>query len=99
MEEKNIKTIQTTRGELRYYRDWENTEGGVVMLNPQTINRYREIKDQHADCDACGVFFAFSNEQFKEGYNKLVKLGHIKDGDTVQRTNYGGNVRHKRGLG
>lgn len=33
MEEKDIKTVKTTRGELRYYRDWGNYDGGVVMLN------------------------------------------------------------------
>ena len=40
MEEKDIKTVKTTRGELRYYRDWGNYDGGVVMLNAQTIDRY-----------------------------------------------------------
>lgn len=39
MEEKDIKTVKTTRGELRYYRDWGNYDGGVVMLNAQTIDR------------------------------------------------------------
>lgn len=28
MEEKDIKTVKTTRGELRYYRDWGNYDGG-----------------------------------------------------------------------
>ena len=38
-EEKDIKTGKTTRGELRYYRDWGKYDGGVVMLNAQTIDR------------------------------------------------------------
>lgn len=83
MEEKDIKTIQTTRGELRYYRDWDRYEGGVVMQNAQTINLYKQIKNQHPEADEYGVFFAFSNEQFKEGYDKLVKLGHIKEGEKI----------------
>ena len=41
MEEKDIKTVKTTRGELRYYRDWGNYDGGIVMLNAQTIDRYK----------------------------------------------------------
>ena len=83
MGRKDIKSIKTTRGELKYYRDWDNCDGGVGMINAQTINRYKEIQNQHPDCDACGVFFAFSNQQFEEGYKCLVELGHIKDGDKV----------------
>ena len=83
MEEKDIKTVKTTRGELRYYRDWGNYDGGVVMLNAQTIDRYKAIKNEHPDADKCGVFFAFSREQFAEGYKRLVELGHIKDGDKI----------------
>ena len=85
MEERDIKVINTTKGELRYYRDWDNYEGGIVMINAQTVKRYREIKDQHPDADECGVFFAFSNQQFGEGYKHLVELGHIKKGDKVLR--------------
>lgn len=85
MEEKDIKVINTTKGELRYYRDWKNFDGGIVMMNDQTVKRYREIKDQHPDADKCGVFFAFSNEQFNEGYKHLIELGHIKDGDKIVR--------------
>ena len=46
MEEKDIKTVKTTRGELRYYRDWGNYDGGIVMLNAQTIDRYKAIKNE-----------------------------------------------------
>ena len=97
MEEKDIQSIETTRGTLNYYRDWDKYEGGIVMQNDQTIRRYREIKDQHPDCDACGVFFAFSNKQFGEGYNHLVKLGHIKDGDKVLRS-VGGMFGTREGI-
>lgn len=72
-----IKTVKTSRGELRYYRDWDNSEGGIVMLNPQTIDRYKAIKETHPDADAIGVFFAFSQEQFAENRQKLIDLGTL----------------------
>ena len=97
MKEKNIQTIKTTRGKLRFYRDWHNFDGGIVMLNAQTIKRYREIKNQYPDADECGVFFAFSNEQFSEGYKHLVELGHIKDGDKII-CSVGGACGTKEGL-
>lgn len=84
MEKKDIISIQTTKGELKYYRDWDN-EGGIVMLNAKTVKRYREIKDIQPDCSKFGVFFAFSREQFDEGYKGLINHGHIKDGDKVLR--------------
>ena len=95
--DKEIKSIQTSHGTLNYYRDWDKYEGGIVMLNDQTIKHYREIKDQHPDCDACGVFFAFSNQQFEEGYKHLIKLGHIKNGEKVIRS-VGGAFGTKEGL-
>lgn len=95
--DKEIKSIQISHGTLNYYRDWDNYEGGIVMLNAQTIKRYREIQNQHPDADECGVFFAFSNEQFSEGYRHLVELGHIKDGDKVIRS-VGGAFGTKDGL-
>lgn len=79
---KEIQSVKTSRGILNYYRDWGN-EGGIVMENDQTIGRYREIQNQHPDTDECGVFFAFGNRQFDEGYKHLIELGHIKDGDKV----------------
>jgi hypothetical protein len=98
MEEKDIKTVKTTRGELRYYRDWGNYDGGVVMLNAQTIDRNKAIKNEHPDADKCGVFFAFSREQFAEGYKHLVELGHIKDGDKICQDKDTGAFGTKDGL-
>ena len=77
-----IKSIETTKGTLNYYRDCDN-DGFVVMLNAQTINRYKEIKNQHPDADKSGVFWAFNNEQFQRGYKNLVNKGIIKDGDKL----------------
>lgn len=84
MEKKNIRTVKTTRGELRFYRDWDNYEGGIVMLDPQTIKRYKEVKNQHPNCDEYGVFFAFSHEQFEKGVAHLKELGFIKDESELQ---------------
>jgi len=72
-----VLTIQTTKGELKYYRDWDDYEGGIVMLNPQTIKRYNEIMNGHPNCDELGVFFAFSEEQFNAAIERLIKFGKI----------------------
>lgn len=98
MEKKDIVTIQTTKGELQYFRDWDNMEGGINMINPVTVDRYLEIKHMHPDADQCGVFFAFSNSQFKEGYDHLVELGHIQKGDKVVQTGIGGMFGTKEGI-
>lgn len=98
MGQQNIKTIKTTQGELRYYRDWDNYEGGVVMLNAKTIKRYRQIKDTHPNADKYGVFWAFSREQFAEGYKHLIELGHIKDGDKISQDKETGCYGTKDGL-
>jgi len=82
--EEKVLTMQTSKGELKYYRDWDNYEGGIVMLNPQTIDRYKQIKNEHPNADEYGVFFAFSKKQFKEGYEHLIETGKISAGAKVQ---------------
>lgn len=77
--EQNIITLPSG---LQYYRDWER-EGHIEMVNAKTIDRYKELTDQHPDASQYGVFFAFSTEQFKSGYASLVERGYIKDGDKV----------------
>lgn len=86
--EKEIKTVQTTRGTLEYFRNWDN-EGSVDMINPQTIRRYIEITNEHPNTDDYDCFFAFGTEQFERGYNNLVAKGKIKDGDKLAGTSYG----------
>lgn len=81
----DYKTVKTTRGELKYFRDWENRDGGIIMINPQTVGRYMEILKEEPDMDECGVFFAFNDESFDKGYRRLVERGHIKDGDRIVR--------------
>lgn len=82
-EEKNIKTVQTAHGELRYYRDWDNYEGGVVMLNPQTLDRYREIINAHPSTDNYACFFAFGQEQFDQNLAEAISAGRIKEGEKI----------------
>ena len=90
-------TVQTAHGELNYYRNWEH-EGAIEMENPKTIKHYHELRDSHPDGDKCGVFFAFSNQQFSEGYNKLIQLGHIKQRDKVLRCSVSGMFGTKEGM-
>lgn len=79
-----VLTIKTTVGELKYFRDWDNTEGGIVMLNPQTIKRYKEIQNQHPDCDDYGVWFAFNREQYDKGFNHVKLIGKIDENSKIQ---------------
>lgn len=83
MKKQNIKTVKTTQGELQYYRDWDKSGGGVVMLNAKTIGRYLQIRNAHPDDDEYGVFWAFDKKQYDKGYKRLVEIGHIKDGDSI----------------
>lgn len=65
-------------------QDWDN-DGFLVIKGEGTLTRYSELKEQMhtVSFDKIGIFAAFSNEQFKEGYDRMVRLGHIKDGDKV----------------
>lgn len=33
-----------------------------------------------------GYFFAFSHAQYEQGYNALVRLGHIKNGEQLAKS-------------
>ena len=68
---------------VKYYQDWERSEGGIYMVEPKTINRYHELKAEHPKSEDYGVFFAFNKEQFKQGYNGLVRRGFIKEGEKI----------------
>lgn len=92
-----IITIKTTQGDLMYFRDWEK-DGHITMMNAKTINHYHKLRDNHPDCDKCGVFFAFSLQQYNEAYNKLIKLGHIKEGDKILSSSVNGLFGIKEGL-
>lgn len=72
-------------------QDWDN-DGYLRITGAETLQHYSELCErQHKiPCRDYGVFFAFSQEQFDEGYNDLVKRGLIKDGDKVKR--FGGGA-------
>ncbi len=36
-----------------------------------------------------GGFFAFNNEQLKEGYDRIKEKGHVKQGEKVQQLEHG----------
>ena len=82
-EEIKIKSVQTSRGELRHYRDWDNYEGGVVMVNPQTIDRYREIREGHPKIENYACFFAFGQQQFDQHLAAAIASGRIKEGEKL----------------
>ncbi len=81
-----MEEIKTLQSGLQYSRDWEHTDGGVVMHNAKTLGTYRRLQDEkyHIDCYRFDCFFAFDNKQFaanlknirplKEG-EKLVSVG------------------------
>jgi len=58
--------------------------GSIFMVEPKTISRFHELHNQQPDADKYGVFFAFSKEQFKKGYDSMVRRGYIKDGDKIK---------------
>lgn len=60
----------------------------------QELKREKE-KDYNEILGACGVFWAFSTEQFKEGIDKIKKDGFLKEGDKVVRIPAGGFVPKK----
>lgn len=71
-------------------QDWDN-DGYLKITGDRTLKRYKQLKKkkQTVSFEKLGLFTAFSKKQFEEGYNKLVKLGHIKDGDKIYHL-YGG---------
>lgn len=82
MEEKEIQTVQTSQGELQYYRNWDN-DGSICMINPKTIKRYIELKSKQVNIDDLGIFFAFGQEQFDEGLQRAINKGLIKEGEKI----------------
>jgi hypothetical protein len=79
----DVRTVQTTRGSLRYYRDFDRYDGGIVMINPVTIDAYIQISGSHPEVEKYNVFFAFGKEQFDAGYQSLIDKGLIAPGDKI----------------
>lgn len=68
--------VKTTYGELEFYRDWD-CDGAVRMINQKTIDTYKRIKEEHPNCDDYGVWFAFTDDSFKEGFDHALEIGKI----------------------
>lgn len=81
-EKPEIKTVNTSRGPLKYCRDWDN-DGVIVMLNARTINRYIEIRSTHPSPDDFGCFFAFDNEQYDRALAEAISAGRIREGEKL----------------
>jgi len=77
-----MKPIKTAHGMLEVYTDWD-CEGAIYMKNPKTIERYKEIMKEEPDSEKYGIFWAFSEAQYKEGKEKMKKLGFYKDGQKI----------------
>lgn len=68
-------------------QDWDN-DGYLVITDAKTIDRYKEITEQQRNGKYEGIFYAFNNEQFEEGYNKVKHL--LKEGEKICSFGYGG---------
>ena len=67
---------------------------------PNIMQTYQQIKQKHQEAynkimDDSGVFWAFSNEQFAEGLEKLKTSGQLLPGDKLARVTGGGLVPSK----
>lgn len=84
-EQNDIKTVQTSRGELCYYRDWgSNSEGGIVMVNPKTLTYYKQNRESHPNIENYACFFAFGREQFNRNLSAAISAGRIKKSDQIK---------------
>ena len=75
---------------LQVKQDWNN-DGVLRISGARTIRHYLELgeRQRNIPCDKYGIFWAFSQEQFDNGYKGLVKRGLIQDGDKVKRFGQG----------
>lgn len=79
------------RTKVQVKQDWDN-DGYLRITGAETLKRYSEIREQQHQLPVTewGIFFAFSQQQFQEGYQGLVKRCLIKDGDKVK--SFGGGA-------
>lgn len=83
---------------LVIYRNWDQ-EGAICMRNAKTIKRYMELKEESSNIDlnALGIFFAFSDQQYEEGLQDLIKRGIIKSDDKIYQLPISGGFGTKQG--
>lgn len=78
-----MEATNTTTLEVR--QDWNN-DGFLRITGARTIRRYNELMQQQSNLpvDKWGIFFAFDQRQFDDGYKGLVARGLIKDGEKIK---------------
>lgn len=81
--EPKILTVQTSRGELQYYRNFKTSEGAIVMKNAQTLSRYWELYNQHPSTDGRACWYAFGQDQFDKAVAAKKNAGLLSDNDKV----------------
>lgn len=71
-----------------FEQDWDN-EGTIRYRNSKTLKHYRQLKDDCSklDMQQFDCFFAFSDEQFKQG---LANIRPLKEGDKLVSIGGGG---------
>lgn len=67
-------------------QDWDR-DGYLVIENAKTLKLYHELNDKASRYDDPCMFYAFSQEQFDRGMEKVKP--HLKEGQEVLRYRYG----------
>lgn len=67
------------------------TDEEISLLNQERIDKAKKKVTSKADAvmNKYGGFFAFNNEQFREGYAKLKEQGFVEDGEKVTHVKAG----------
>ena len=71
-------------------QDWDN-DGYLSYTGAETLTKYQELNKQisNAPWDKLGVFAAFSQQKFDEGYRRLIETGKLKEGEKIVRLGSG----------
>lgn len=52
----------------------DDEDGALIFENAKTIDHYKELKNLQANNDYPGIFFAFDQKQFDEGFRQVEHL-------------------------
>lgn len=67
---------------MEIQQDW-NRDGYLIIKGAKTLDRYHELTKEGPDTKGMGIFFAFSNDQLKEGIKSLQERGLLKPGEKL----------------
>lgn len=63
---------------------WGNEEEIAQLMKEKELEAKSKLPKKQLDIvEKCNGFFAFNSDQFKEGFNNLVKIGIIQEGEKV----------------